>query len=169
MPACPRTVHPVMWAVNCRKEFVVATIFDAGKTTLGSGRYENVYAFSSDTSLPKSEALSCRVDTRFSERQYESLLKHCETLGIAPSRFMRAVTMDAIDGNAERFEQIASLAGAIQRLEASDDFRDAMAQFRRVGINLNQCLKRGLLDEKTVDDLRKQLNNLAVIVGSWAG
>lgn len=122
----------------------MATIFDAGKTSNGSGRFENVYAFSSDTSLPKREALSCRVDTRFSKQQYEKLLKHCEVLGIAPSRFMRAVTMDAIEGNADRFEQIVSTKDANQRLEASDDFKDAMSQFRRVGINLNQCLKRGL-------------------------
>lgn len=152
-----------------KKGFNCGDDFDAGKTSNGSGRFENVYAFSSDTSLPKREALSCRVDTRFSKQQYEKLLKHCEVLGIAPSRFMRAVTMDAIEGNADRFEQIVSTKDANQRLEASDDFKDAMSQFRRVGINLNQCLKRGLLDKTVVDDLRQKINDLSKIVGCWVG
>lgn len=83
------------------------------------------------------------LDVRLSKTEREAIRARARALGAKPSAWARAVMLDALD-------QRHSLEAAMQqtaRETPSPELAGAVEQLRRVGVNLNQALRKG----QTVD------------------
>lgn len=83
------------------------------------------------------------LDVRLSKTEREAIRARARALGAKPSAWARAVMLDALD-------QRHALEAAMQqtaRETPNPELAGAVEQLRRVGINLNQALRRG----QTVD------------------
>ena len=83
------------------------------------------------------------LDVRLSKTEREAIRAHARTLGVKPSAWARAVMLDALD-------QRHALEAAMQQNAGetpNPELAGAVEQLRRVGVNLNQALRKG----QTVD------------------
>ena len=86
-------------------------------------------------------------------------------LGVKPSAWARAVMLDALDSRSAKVAQLESNAGTKEAAPTS--LVPAVEQLRRVGVNLNQALRKGaavddgLLHEVmvAVDEVRASLGD----------
>lgn len=79
------------------------------------------------------------LDVRLSTAEREAIRAHARALGAKPSAWARAVMLDALD-------QRHALEAALQetaRERPNPEFAGAVEQLRRVGVNLNQALRKG--------------------------
>src|SRR5699024_7493388 len=67
-------------------------------------------------------------------------------LGVTPSALARAVMLDALDSRSSKVAQLENSAGV--KKAAPTSLAPAVEQLRRVGVNLNQALRKGV----AVDD-----------------
>lgn len=83
------------------------------------------------------------LDVRLSKTEREAIRDRARALGAKPSAWARAVMLDALD-------QRHALEAAMQQNAGetpNPEFAGAVEQLRRVGVNLNQALRKG----QTVD------------------
>lgn len=79
------------------------------------------------------------LDVRLSTAEREAIRAHARTLGVKPSAWVRAVMLDALD-------QRHALETAMQQTAhetPAPELAGAVEQLRRVGVNLNQALRKG--------------------------
>lgn len=83
-----------------------------------------------------------KLDVRLSEEDREAVLRRARVLGVRPSSWARAVMLDALDArssNIEKIERAALTSGAVPTI--APELGRAVTELRRVGSNLNQCMR----------------------------
>ncbi|MDN5586692.1 MAG: plasmid mobilization protein [Microbacteriaceae bacterium] len=106
---------------------------------------------------------AARLDVRLTAAEREAIRRRADRLGTAPSAWVRATVLDALDsrgGHVEAMEAAAAMA-------PSPELAAAVEQLRRVGVNLNQVLRRGgAVDDRllgavlgAVDEVRSRLGD----------
>lgn len=109
---------------------------------------------------------SHRITVRLSGAEAEAIRRRSKALGVAPSSWVRAAALYALDA-ANPLPESVPVAAA----PGSPDVARAVEQLRRVGVNLNQALRRGSVVDaarvrdlaRAVDELRSQLGDRTVI------
>ncbi len=101
------------------------------------------------------------LDVRLTGSEREAIRDRARVLGVKPSAWGRAVMLDALDARRRRVEQLETLAGT---RPPGPGLGSAVEQLRRVGVNLNQVLRRGT----AVDDgvLREVLDAVTALRAS---
>lgn len=79
------------------------------------------------------------LDVRLSETEREAIRARARALGAKPSVWARAVLLDALDARGTREAEMRHTA----RETPNPEIAGAVEQLRRVGINLNQVLRKG--------------------------
>lgn len=103
------------------------------------------------------------IDVRMTKSEREAIRRRARRLGVKPSKWARTVMLDALDSRRDGLSQMEAAVSSTP----SPEMGQAVEQVRRVGINLNQALRRGgavddeLLREVmvTVDAVRAQLGD----------
>ncbi|MGO2863271.1 MAG: plasmid mobilization protein [Brevibacterium sp.] len=103
------------------------------------------------------------IDVRVTNAEREAVRRRARRLGVKPSKWARTVILDAVDSRRDGLGQMEVMAASTPSPELSQ----AVEQVRRVGVNLNQVLRRGgaldaeLLREvmDSMDDVRAQLGD----------
>lgn len=105
------------------------------------------------------------LDVRLTVEEREAIRDRARVLNVKPSAWARAVMLDGLDVRSERVETLEITAK--ENIEAPQSIAQAVEQLRRVGVNLNQVLRRcvavdgDLLREvvTAVDSLRASLGD----------
>lgn len=105
------------------------------------------------------------LDVRLTVVEREAIRHRAQVLGVKPSAWARAVMLDALDVRSERLKALEITAK--DNVAAPQSLAPVVEQLRRVGVNLNQVLRRGvavdgdLLREvvTAVDSLRASLGD----------
>lgn len=109
---------------------------------------------------------SHRITVRLSGAESEAIRRRSKALGVAPSSWVRAAALHALNATNPLPESVPLAAAP-----GSPDVARAVEQLRRVGVNLNQALRRGSVVDaarvrdlaRAVDELRRQLGDRTVI------
>lgn len=109
---------------------------------------------------------SNRITVRLSGAETEAIRRRSKALGVAPSSWVRAAALHALNATNPLPESVPAAAAP-----GSPDLARAVEQLRRVGVNLNQALRRGSVVDaarvrdlsRAVDELRTQLGDRTVI------
>lgn len=124
-------------------------------------------------SLPKqsgadadSDTRSNRITVRVSGAEHEAIGRRAMALGVRPSSWVRAAALHALNASNPLPEAVPQAP-----VPGSPDLARAVEQLRRVGVNLNQALRRGsVVDDarvqalaRAVDELRRSLGDRTVI------
>ncbi|WP_425454349.1 plasmid mobilization protein [Luteococcus japonicus] len=105
------------------------------------------------------------LDVRLTVADRNAIRHRARVLGVKPSAWGRAVMLDALDSRSSKVERLESSAG--EKEAAPPSLVRAVEQLRRVGVNLNQALRKGaavddgLLHEvmAAVDEVRASLGD----------
>ncbi|XBH22250.1 hypothetical protein V5R04_03210 [Jonesiaceae bacterium BS-20] len=105
------------------------------------------------------------LDVRLTVADRDAIRRRARVLSVKPSAWARAVMLDALDARSAKVESLEACAG--EKGVALTILAPAVDQLRRVGVNLNQALRRGaavddgLLREvmAAVDDVRASLGD----------
>ena len=112
---------------------------------------------------------SCRrevsLDVRLTVADRDAIRRRAQVLSVKPSAWARAVMLDALDSRSSKVDQLENSAGVKETAPTS--LAPAVEQLRRVGVNLNQALRKGaavddgLLHEVmvAVDEVRASLGD----------
>lgn len=109
---------------------------------------------------------SHRITVRLSGVEIEAIRRRSKALGVAPSSWVRAAALHALDAANPLPEAVP-----VATVPGSPDVARAVEQLRRVGVNLNQALRRGSVVDaarvrdlaRAVDELRSRLGDRTVI------
>lgn len=113
-----------------------------------------------------------KLDVRLSAEDREAVLRRARVLGVRPSSWARAVILDALDArssNIEKIERAALTSGAVPTI--APELGRAVTELRRVGSNLNQCMrainsgKATVLDADLVVALRDAVDEVRAALG----
>lgn len=91
------------------------------------------------------EKRDCKFTLRVSSRERAAFEARARLLGVTTGAWLRAVALDALDA---RHDNLASIVRAHAVTSVHPDLARAVEQVRRVGVNLNQAVRKNL----TVDD-----------------
>lgn len=105
------------------------------------------------------------LDVRLTVADRDAIRRRAHVLGVKPSAWARAVMLDALDSRSSKVDQLENNAGVKEAAPTS--LVPAVEQLRRVGVNLNQALRKGaavddgLLHEviAAVDEVRASLGD----------
>ena len=105
------------------------------------------------------------LDVRLTVADRDAIRRRAHVLGVKPSAWARAVMLDALDSRSSKVDQLENNAGVKEAAPTS--LVPAVEQLRRVGVNLNQALRKGaavddgLLHEVmvAVDEVRASLGD----------
>lgn len=105
------------------------------------------------------------LDVRLTVADRDAIRHRAHVLSVKPSAWARAVMLDALDSRSAKVAQLESNAGTKEAAPTS--LVPAVEQLRRVGVNLNQALRKGaavddgLLHEVmvAVDEVRASLGD----------
>lgn len=105
------------------------------------------------------------LDVRLTVADRDAIRRRAHVIGVAPSAWARAVMLDALDSRSSKVAQLENNAGV--KKAAPKSLAPAVEQLRRVGVNLNQALRKGaavdgaLLHEviAAVDEVRASLGD----------
>ena len=105
------------------------------------------------------------LDVRLTVADRDAIRRRANVLGVKPSAWARAVMLDALDSRSSKVDQLENNAGVKEAAPTS--LVPAVEQLRRVGVNLNQALRKGaavddgLLHEVmvAVDEVRASLGD----------
>lgn len=109
---------------------------------------------------------SHRITVRLSGAESEAIRRRSKALGVKPSSWVRAAALHALNATNSLPESVPVAAAP-----GSPDLARAVEQLRRVGVNLNQALRRGSVVDagrvrdlaRAVDELRSRLGDRTVI------
>lgn len=113
-----------------------------------------------------------KLDVRLSAEDREAVLRRARVLGVRPSSWARAVMLDALDdrsSNIEKIERAALTSGAVPTV--NPELGRAVTELRRVGSNLNQCMrainsgKATVLDADLLVAVRDAVNEVRATLG----
>lgn len=105
------------------------------------------------------------LDVRLTVADRDAIRRRAHVLSVKPSAWARAVMLDALDSRSSKVDQLENNAGVKEAAPTS--LVPAVEQLRRVGVNLNQALRKGaavddgLLHEVmvAVDEVRASLGD----------
>jgi len=111
----------------------------------------------------KRQRRSVSLDVRLTVAEREAIRHRAQILGVKPSVWGRGVLLDALDRRGKRVTQLEQSVGP----SVVPEIANAVEQLRRVGVNLNQALRRGAAVDKfllcqiqgAVDEVRGQLGD----------
>lgn len=86
------------------------------------------------------------LDVRLTVADRDAIRRRAHVLGVTPSAWARAVMLDALDSRSSKVAQLENSAGV--KKAAPTSLAPAVEQLRRVGVNLNQAMRKGV----AVDD-----------------
>lgn len=86
------------------------------------------------------------LDVRLTVADRDAIRRRAHVLSVKPSAWARAVMLDALDSRSSKVDQLENSAGV--KKAARTSLAPAVEQLRRVGVNLNQALRKGV----AVDD-----------------
>lgn len=109
---------------------------------------------------------SHRITVRLSGAETEAIGRRAKALGVKPSSWVRAAALHALNAANPLLEAVP-----VATAPGSPDVARAVEQLRRVGVNLNQALRRGSVVDaarvrdlaRAVDELRSRLGDRTVI------
>lgn len=81
------------------------------------------------------------LDVRLTVADRDAIRRRARVLGVKPSAWARAVMLDALDARSAKVESLETCAG--EKAAAPHTLAPAVDQLRRVGVNLNQELRKG--------------------------
>ncbi|MDN6618556.1 MAG: hypothetical protein L0L02_02845 [Corynebacterium variabile] len=107
------------------------------------------------------------IDVRVTKAEREAVRRRARRLGVKPSKWARTVILDALDSRRNGLGQMEAVATSAP----SPELGQAVEQVRRVGVNLNQAVRRGgALDDDllrevmdSMDAVRAQLGDRTVL------
>ena len=137
----------------------MGVVYEAGDTKNLKGGWSPEYAFASNTELPESEPLTRIKTFRFTESEVAALSEFAECTGLAESKIVRAALKDVLEQGDRYTKQLAVTAAGRSRT-AEPEFRDAVNQLRRVGVNLNQAVRSGVMAEGLGVELHDKIQQL---------
>lgn len=102
------------------------------------------------------------VDVRVTAAERDAIRARARVLGVKPSTWARVVMLDALDVRRDHVQRLHT--GAASAPDA--DVASAVQQLRRVGINLNQALRRDLcVEDALVRDVAHSVSALRAQLG----
>lgn len=109
------------------------------------------------------ETLDARIAVRVSLSELDAVRRRARGLGVKPSAWARAVLRDALD---TRSHEVRDLAAHAVAPRPAPEVSEAVEQLRRVGVNLNQVLRRGdVVDADLLCELRDAVSALRGSLG----
>ncbi|WP_430537456.1 plasmid mobilization protein [Actinomyces naeslundii] len=109
------------------------------------------------------ETLDARIAVRVSLSELDAVRRRARGLGVKPSAWARAVLRDALD---TRRHEVRDLAAHAVAPRPAPEVSEAVEQLRRVGVNLNQVLRRGdVVDADLLCELRDAVSTLRGSLG----
>lgn len=81
------------------------------------------------------------LDVRLTVADRDAIRRRAHVLSVKPSAWARAVMLDALDSRSSKVDQLENNAGVKEAAPTS--LAPAVEQLRRVGVNLNQALRKG--------------------------
>ena len=81
------------------------------------------------------------LDVRLTVADRDAIRRRAHVLSVKPSAWARAVMLDALDSRSSKVDQLENNAGVKEAAPTS--LVPAVEQLRRVGVNLNQALRKG--------------------------
>lgn len=113
-----------------------------------------------------SDTRSHRITVRVSEEEYDAFKRRATALNVTVSAWLRAAALHVLDAAKPPLEAVPQAAAP-----ESAQTAQAIEQLRRLGVNLNQALRRGSVIDpervrvlvRAVDDLRASLGDKTVI------
>ncbi|MDD7554426.1 hypothetical protein [Schaalia hyovaginalis] len=108
-----------------------------------------------------SDTRSNRITVRVSDAEHEAIGRRAMALGVRPSSWVRAAALHALNASNPLPEGLPQAPAP-----GSPDVARAVEQLRRVGVNLNQALRRGsVVDAARVRDLARAVDELRARLG----
>lgn len=108
-----------------------------------------------------SDTRSRRITVRVSEEEYDACERRATKLGVPLSAWLRAAALHVLDAATPPLEAAAQAAAP-----ESAQTAQAVEQLRRLGVNLNQALRRGsVIDPERVRDLARAVDDLRASLG----
>ena len=97
------------------------------------------------------------IDVRVTRAEREAVRRRARRLGVKPSKWVRTVILDALDSRRDGLGHLEVAAASTP----SPELGQAVEQVRRIGINLNQAVRRGgALDD---DLLREVMDSMDAV------
>lgn len=108
-----------------------------------------------------SDTRSHRITVRVSEEEYDAYKRRATALNVPVSAWLRAAALHVLDAATPPLEAAAQAAAP-----ESAQTAQAIEQLRRLGVNLNQALRRGsVIDPERVRDLARAVDDLRASLG----
>lgn len=108
-----------------------------------------------------SDTRSHRITVRVSEEEYDAFKRRATALNVKVSAWLRAAALHVLDAATPPLEAVPQAAAP-----ESAQTAQAIEQLRRLGVNLNQALKRGsVIDPERVRDLARAVDDLRASLG----
>ena len=108
-----------------------------------------------------SDTRSHRITVRVSEEEYDAFKRRATALNVTVSAWLRAAALHVLDAAKPPLEAVP-LAAAPESAQTAQ----AVEQLRRLGVNLNQALRRGsVIDPERVRDLARAVDDLRASLG----
>ena len=106
------------------------------------------------------------LDVRLSVRERDAIRHRAQMLGVRPSAWARAVMLDGLDVRSERLESLEITAKESVEAPQLLSFAPAVEQLRRVGVNLNQALRKSVaIDEDLLHEVIAALDDVRASLG----
>ncbi len=137
----------------------MGVVYESGDTKNPKGLWSSDYVFASNTELPESEPLTRIKTFRFTESEAAALRQFAKCTGLAESKIVRAALKDVLEQSDRYTKQLVVTAAGRSRT-AEPEFRDAINQLRRVGVNLNQAVRSGVMAEGVGVELHDKIQQL---------
>ena len=108
-----------------------------------------------------SDTRSHRITVRVSEEEYDAFKRRATALNVTVSAWLRAAALHVLDAATPPLETVPQATAP-----ESAQTAQAVEQLRRLGVNLNQALRRGsVIDPERVRDLARAVDDLRASLG----
>lgn len=134
-------------------------------TPVDTGRAEAEQTVPADGPVERrnSRRREVSLDVRLTRTDRDAIWQRARVLGVKPSAWGRAVMLDALDARSSKVEHLESSAVPAG---VSETVGPAVEQLRRVGVNLNQALrKRAVVDDDLLRAVLGAVNELRAVLG----
>lgn len=102
------------------------------------------------------------IDVRVTKAEREAVRRRARRLGVKPSKWVRTVILDALDSRRDGLGHLEVAAASTP----SPELGQAVEQVRRIGINLNQAVRRGgALDDDLLREVMESMDAVRAQLG----
>ena len=102
------------------------------------------------------------IDVRVTKAEREAVRRRARRLGVKPSKWVRTVILDALDSRRDGLGHLEVAAASTP----SPELGQAVEQVRRIGINLNQAVRRGgALDDALLREVMESMDAVRAQLG----